>query len=59
MSSLDEAIVKLLKSEGFRVNETIRDAIADLIDVVDDENEAMDIADDEAGEEDPEEEDDL
>lgn len=38
---LEEDIIKLLKSEGYRINETIRDALDDFLDVVYEENEEM------------------
>jgi len=38
---LEEDIIKLLKSEGYRINETIRDALDDFLDTVYDENEEM------------------
>lgn len=41
MSELNAEIIKLLKSEGYKINEIIRDAVDDLIDTVVDENEEM------------------
>lgn len=41
MSDVAEDIMKLLKTEGYQINEAIRDAIDDLIDLVDDENDEM------------------
>lgn len=38
---LEEDIVKLLKSEGFRINESIRDALDEFLDTVNEENEDM------------------
>jgi hypothetical protein len=38
---LEEDILKLLKSEGFRINEAIRDALDEFLDTVNDENEDM------------------
>lgn len=38
---LPEDIAKLLKSEGYRLNETIRDGINDFIEIVTEENEEM------------------
>lgn len=38
---LPEDLAKLLKSEGYRLNETIRDGINDFIDLVIEENEEM------------------
>ncbi len=43
--SLEEDIVRLLKQEGYRINEAVRDAIDDLIDVVEDENDFIDDGD--------------
>ena len=53
--ALEEDIIKLLKSEGYRINETIRDALDDFLDTVNDENEEME--DDLDDEEDKEDED--
>lgn len=39
--SLETDIIKLLKSEGYRLNETIRDALDDFLDTVETENEEM------------------
>ena len=39
--ALEEDVIKLLKSEGYRMNETIRDALGDFLDIVYDENEEM------------------
>ncbi len=39
---LEEDIIKLLKSEGFKMNEAIRDALDEFLDTVNDENEDMD-----------------
>jgi hypothetical protein len=39
---LEEDIIKLLKNEGFKINEAIRDALDEFVDVVDEENEDMD-----------------
>ena len=46
---LEEDVIKLLKSEGFRINETIRDALEEFLDTVNEENEDMeeDLDDDE------------
>ena len=54
---LEEDIVKLLKSEGYRINESIRDALDEFLDTVNEENEDMeeDLDDDEAA---PDDEDD-
>jgi hypothetical protein len=45
---LPDDLVKLLKSEGYKTNETIKDAINDFIAIVTEENEEMeeDIDDD-------------
>ncbi len=39
---LEEDIIKLLKTEGFKINESIRDALDEFVDVVEEENEDMD-----------------
>jgi hypothetical protein len=39
---LEEDIVKLLKNEGFKINEAIRDALDEFVDIVSEENEDMD-----------------
>ncbi len=39
--ALEEDIIKLLKSEGYRMNEAIRDALDEFLGIVDDENEDM------------------
>ena len=47
---LEEDIIKLLKSEGFKMNEAIRDALDEFLDTVNEENEDMDDdLDDEGG----------
>jgi hypothetical protein len=47
---LEEDIIKLLKSEGFKINEAIRDAVDEFLDTVNEENEDMDDdLEDEAG----------
>lgn len=38
---LPEDVAKLLKSEGYRINETIRDGINDFLEIVTEENEEM------------------
>jgi len=38
---LPEDVSKLLKSEGYKINETIQDAINDFLDTVIEENEEM------------------
>jgi len=53
---LEEDILKLLKSEGFKLNDTIRDALDEFIDTVNEENEDMDEdLDDEGGGDDDDE----
>ena len=52
---LEEDIIKLLKNEGFKMNEAIRDALDEFVDIVDEENEDMEENlddDDDKGEED-------
>ena len=39
--ALEEDILKLLKAEGYRVNEVIRDALDDFVSIIDDEMEAL------------------
>jgi len=36
---LDDDIIKLLKADGLKMNEAIRSALTDFIDIVKDENE--------------------
>jgi len=57
--ALEEDILKLLKAEGYRVNEVIRDALDDFVSIIDDEMEALekgleDDGDDEDDEDDEE-----
>ena len=40
--ALEDDIIKLLKAEGYRINETIRDALDEFIEVVNEESEDMD-----------------
>ena len=40
--ALEDDIIKLLKAEGYRVNETIRDALDEFIEIVEEETEDMD-----------------
>ena len=47
--SLEEDIIKLLKHEGYKINESIRDALDDFLDIVNEENEDMDEGEDDAG----------
>jgi hypothetical protein len=49
---LDVEILKLLKSEGYKINEIIRDAVTDLIETVQEENDGMDEGEDGDEEED-------
>jgi hypothetical protein len=54
--ALEEDIIKLLKSEGFKMNEAIRDALDEFLDTVNEENEDMDddLSDEDGGGEDDE-----
>lgn len=54
---LEEDIIKLLKTEGFKTNEAIRDALDEFVDIVEEENEDMDedLEDEEEEEDDDEE----
>jgi hypothetical protein len=56
--ALEDDIIKLLKAEGYRMNETIRDALEEFIEVVNDETEDMDdgVEEEEIEEEDIDEE---
>jgi hypothetical protein len=45
--ALEDDIVKLLKAEGYRINETIRDALDEFIEVVNEETEDLDESADE------------
>ena len=47
---LEEDVLKLLKAEGYKINEAIKDALDEFLDTVNDENEDMedDLDDDEA-----------
>lgn len=38
---LDVEILKLLKSEGYKINDVIRDSVNDMIETVVEENEGM------------------
>jgi len=51
---LEEDIIKLLKNEGFKINESIRDALDEFVDIVEEENEDMDENLDEEDEKDEE-----
>jgi hypothetical protein len=39
--AIDKDIIKLLVADGYKINETIRDALADLLEVVEEENSEM------------------
>ncbi len=39
--AVDKDIIKLLVADGYKINETIRDALADLLEVVEEENSEM------------------
>lgn len=52
---LEEDIIKLLKTEGFKINEAIKDALDEFIDIVDEENEDMEEAGDDDDKDDEEE----
>jgi enamine deaminase RidA (YjgF/YER057c/UK114 family) len=39
--SLEQDILRLLKEEGYRVNEAIRDALDDFLTILEDEGEEM------------------
>jgi len=56
--ALEDDIIKLLKAEGFRINETIRDALDEFVETINEEMEGIDssIEDDEEDEEEEEEE---
>ena len=55
---LEDDIIKLLKADGYRINETIRDALVEFIEIIDEEMEGIDadIEDDEEEEEKEDEE---
>ena len=52
---LEEDVIKLLKAEGFKINEAIKDALDEFIDIVDEENEDMEEAGDDDDKDDEEE----
>lgn len=52
---LEEDIIKLLKTEGFKINEAIKDALDEFIDIVDEENEDMEEGGEDADDKDDEE----
>jgi hypothetical protein len=56
--ALEDDIIKLLKAEGYRINETIRDALDEFIEIINEEMEGIeeDIEDDEEEEEEDEDE---
>jgi hypothetical protein len=39
--SLDLEILKLIKSEGYKINEAVRDAVVDMVEIIEEENEGM------------------
>ena len=51
--ALEDDIIKLLKADGYRINETIRDALVEFIEIINEEMEGIeaDIEDDEEEEE--------
>lgn len=55
--ALEDDIIKLLKAEGYRINETIRDALDEFIEIINEEMEGIeeDIEDDEEEEVDEDE----
>jgi hypothetical protein len=55
---LPEDLIKLLKSEDYKINETIREAMVEFLDIVTEENEEMedDIEDDKSDKEEDEDE---
>jgi hypothetical protein len=53
--SVDKEIIKLVKAEGYKINEAIRDALDEFVDIVNEENETMTGGDDLNKEEEPEE----
>jgi hypothetical protein len=56
--ALEDDIIKLLKAEGYRINETIRDALVEFIEIIDEEMEDIDSdIEDDAEEEEKEDED--
>ncbi len=55
--ALEDDIIKLLKAEGYRINETIRDALDEFIEVVNDETEDMEDDPEDTEDEEPVEED--
>ena len=54
--ALEDDIIKLLKAEGYRINETIRDALDEFIEVVNDETEDLEDDLEDEVEEEPQEE---
>lgn len=51
MAELNVEILKTIKSEGYKINETIRDALEDFIEVLQEENDTMDDGEEEDDEE--------
>jgi hypothetical protein len=45
--ALEDDILKLLKAEGYRVNEAVRDALDEFVSVIEEEAEDLDDEDDE------------
>lgn len=41
MAELNVELLKLIKAEGFRINETVKDALEEFIEVLVEENEIM------------------
>lgn len=50
--ALEDDILKLLKSEGYRINEAVRDAIDEFIEMVEDEQDGAEDDEDEEEEDD-------
>ncbi len=55
--ALEDDILKLLKAEGYRVNETIRDALDEFVEILNDETEDMEDDPEDTEDEEPVEED--
>lgn len=53
MAELNVELLKLIKAEGYRINETVRDALEEFIEVLVEENEIM--GNEDEGEEEEEE----
>lgn len=52
--ALEDDFLKLLKAEGYRVNEAVRDALDDFISVLEDEQDGADDEEDEEEDDDEE-----